>query len=98
MATSATLTAAFGLHCPASDDPRLKETISKEYVDLSVPSGSTVNFLPFLDWLPGPMPGRVRAKAYQKREDSFFTEVICEAVSGKAAGMNTYVDMHRYYM
>lgn len=35
------------------------------------------------------MPWRTRAEEYQKRENAFYAKLVREAVSGKAAGMNT---------
>lgn len=56
---------------------------------LTGPAGSIVNAMPFLDLLPGPMPWRMRAQAFRKREDSVHSKLIDEAVTGKASGMNT---------
>lgn len=50
-----------------------------------------INFFPFFDWIPGPMPWRTRTKAFHKREDTFYSKLIAESVSGKWVGMNTYV-------
>ncbi|KAJ7628931.1 hypothetical protein FB45DRAFT_1028991 [Roridomyces roridus] len=65
------LSATFGLHCPTGEEPELKEVIDcvTEVVQLSSPSRSIINALPFLDMIPGPMPWRTRAAAFRKRED-----------------------------
>ncbi|KAJ7628886.1 cytochrome P450 [Roridomyces roridus] len=89
---STVLTVVFGLHCPTGEEPELKEVISSlhELLSLLVPSASIINALPFLDMIPGPMPWRVRATAFRKREDAIYQKLVNEAVSGRAAGMNTW--------
>ncbi|KAG6838716.1 hypothetical protein H0H93_006437, partial [Arthromyces matolae] len=60
-----------------------------DFVHLCTPSASIVNVFPFLDWIPGPMPWRTRAKDYRDREDAIYTKLIEDAVTGKGSGMNT---------
>jgi hypothetical protein len=60
-----------------------------EFVSLCTPSASIINIFPFLDYIPGPMPWRKRARAYREREDALYERLVTEAVSGKASGMNT---------
>ncbi len=67
----------------------IRQTLT-EFVKLVSPSASLVNFFPFLDRIPGPMPWRKRAEEFRKRENAFYRNLIQEAVYGKAAGMNTY--------
>ncbi|KAJ7614162.1 cytochrome P450 [Roridomyces roridus] len=86
------LSATFGLHCPTGDEPELKEVLDcvTELVQLASPSGSIINALPFLDMIPGPMPWRKRATAFRQREDALYDRLVTRAVSGEAAGMNTW--------
>ncbi|KAJ7628933.1 cytochrome P450 [Roridomyces roridus] len=86
------LSASFGLHCPTGEEPELKEVLTclTELVQLGSPSGSIINALPFLDIIPGPMPWRKRAAAFRKREDALYDHLVTRAVSGEAAGMNTW--------
>ena len=72
---------------PCAD--RIRQAVT-EFVKLTSPSACIVNFFPFLDRIPGPMPWRKRAEVFRKRESAFYKNIIREAVSGKAAGMNTY--------
>ncbi len=46
-------------------------------------TASIINIFPFLDWIPGPMPWRTRAKAYRKHEDELYERLVREAVSGE---------------
>ncbi|KAF7372758.1 Cytochrome P450 2B11 [Mycena sanguinolenta] len=89
VSASMVLTAAFGLHCPTGQEPDLKECIA-ETIALSNPAASIMNFLPFLDMIPGPMPWRKRAHTYRKRDDALYDKLITRAVAGEASGMNTW--------
>ncbi|KAF7372790.1 Cytochrome P450 2B11 [Mycena sanguinolenta] len=91
VSASTVLTAAFGLHCPTGQEPDLREVIAcnAEFISLSTPSAS-VNFLPFLDIIPGSMSWRKRAQTHRKREDALYDRLITRAVSGEASGMNTW--------
>ncbi|KJA24942.1 hypothetical protein HYPSUDRAFT_53452 [Hypholoma sublateritium FD-334 SS-4] len=86
---STTLAAAFGIQY---DAPELKEAINavEELTKLSAPTASIINIFPFLDWIPGPMPWRTRARAYRKHENELYESLVREAVSGKNSGMNTW--------
>lgn len=52
-------------------------------------SASVINFFPFLDWIPSPMPWRTRAAEFNRREKAFYSKLVREAVYGKGRGMNT---------
>ncbi len=58
---------------------------------MSAPTATIINIFRFLDWIPGPIPWRTRARAYRKHEDELYERLVREAVSGKSSGMNTYV-------
>ncbi|KAF7372756.1 Steroid 17-alpha-hydroxylase/17,20 lyase [Mycena sanguinolenta] len=92
LSASMVLATAFGLHCPTGQEPDLKEALTclEQFMSLSTPSASIMNFLPFLDIIPGPMPWRNRAQTYRKREDALYDKLITRAVSGEASGMNTW--------
>ncbi|KAF7372769.1 Cytochrome P450 2B11 [Mycena sanguinolenta] len=92
VSASMVLAAAFGLHCPTGQEPDLAEVLAcnAELVILSNPSASIMNFLPFLDIIPGSMPWRERAQTFRKREDALYNRLIARAVSGEASGMNTW--------
>ncbi|KJA24944.1 hypothetical protein HYPSUDRAFT_1073693 [Hypholoma sublateritium FD-334 SS-4] len=89
---STNLTAMFGIHCPTGDEPEQHEIMSaaEEFITLCTPTSSIINMLPFLDWLPGPMPWRTRAKAFRKRDGDLYEKLVREAVSGTGSGMNTW--------
>ncbi len=63
-----------------------------ELSSLSTPSASIINIFPFLDWIPGPMPWRTRAKAFRECDAELYGHLIRKALSKKAAGVNTYVN------
>ncbi|KAG6829138.1 hypothetical protein H0H87_012507 [Tephrocybe sp. NHM501043] len=94
VAASTVLAAGFGMHCPTGHEQDLKEIIKASsnyaYKKLCTPSASIINVLPFLDYIPGPMPWRTRAKEYREREDAIYKKLIEDAVTGKGAGMNTW--------
>ncbi|KAF7372759.1 Cytochrome P450 2B11 [Mycena sanguinolenta] len=92
VSASMVLAAGFGLHCPTGQEPDLKEVIAciAEFISLSTPSASIMNFLPFLDIIPGSMPWRKRARTHRNREDALYDRLITRAVSGEASGMNTW--------
>ncbi|KAG6909891.1 hypothetical protein DXG01_014705 [Tephrocybe rancida] len=92
VAASTVLAAGFGMHCPTGHEADLKEIIKAiaDFVQLCTPSASIINVLPFLDYIPGPMPWRTRAQAYREREDAIYKKLIDEAVTGKGSGMNTW--------
>ncbi|KAJ6467355.1 cytochrome P450 [Mycena sanguinolenta] len=92
VSASVVLSTAFGLHCPTGQEPYLKEVVActAETVKLCHPAASIMNILPFLDFIPGPMPWRTRAQAYRKREDVLYDKLITRAISGEASGMNTW--------
>ncbi|KAG6888602.1 hypothetical protein C0995_007031 [Termitomyces sp. Mi166 len=89
---SSVLTAVFGTHCPTGLESDLKEVldVNAELVLLLTPSASIVNAFPCLDLLPGPMPWRIRAQVFRKREEAIYKKLIDEAVTSKASGMNTW--------
>ncbi|KAJ7613147.1 cytochrome P450 [Roridomyces roridus] len=92
-AASMVLTAGFGFHCPTGDEPELKELLAciADIIVLSSPNGSIINALPFLDKIPGiPKPWRVPADAFRRREEAVYGKLVTRAVSGEAAGMNTW--------
>ncbi|KNZ79110.1 O-methylsterigmatocystin oxidoreductase [Termitomyces sp. J132] len=92
VASSTTLTAAFGLHCPTGHEPESRElfAILAEIVHLANPTASITNFLPFLDLIPGPMPWRIRARLYRERHDALYEKLIDHAMRCSAAGMDTW--------
>ncbi|KAJ6490101.1 cytochrome P450 [Mycena sanguinolenta] len=92
VSASIVLSAAFGLHCPTGREPYLKEVVAclAESSRLCHPAASIINFLPFLDLIPGPMPWRKWARTHRKREDVLYDKLITRAVSGEASGMNTW--------
>ncbi|KAG6829536.1 hypothetical protein H0H92_004273 [Tricholoma furcatifolium] len=92
VAASSVLAVGFGMHCPTGHETDLKEIISAiaEFVQLCTPSASIINVFPFLDYIPGPMPWRTRARDYRQREDAIYKKLIDEAVTGKGSGMNTW--------
>ncbi|KAF7341640.1 Steroid 17-alpha-hydroxylase/17,20 lyase [Mycena sanguinolenta] len=92
VSASMVLAAAFGLHCPTIREPDFQEVIAclAELVTLTTPTASIMNFLPFLDIIPGSMPWRTRAQTYRKREDALYDRLITRAISGEASGMNTW--------
>ncbi|KAG5716141.1 Steroid 17-alpha-hydroxylase/17,20 lyase [Termitomyces sp. T112] len=92
IAADSFLTAAFGMHSPTGHESDFKEVLGviDEIVAHTAPSASIVNVFPFLDLLPGPMPWRIRAQAFQRRQDAIYKELLDEAVTGKASGMNTW--------
>ncbi|KAG6907957.1 hypothetical protein DXG01_006745 [Tephrocybe rancida] len=61
-----------------------------ELVNLSAPSASIINVLPFLDLIPGPMPWRTRAKSFRMRDADVYGRLVEDAVTGKNSGMNTW--------
>ncbi|KAJ7639209.1 hypothetical protein FB45DRAFT_422721 [Roridomyces roridus] len=85
-------TVAFGSHCPTGEERDFKELLKslEMLVNLLDPAASITNILPFLDWLPGPMPWRKRAEAYRKYEDDMYNRLFENALTGKGAGMNTW--------
>ncbi|KAJ7628992.1 cytochrome P450 [Roridomyces roridus] len=94
---SMVMSAGFGLHCPTGEEPDLKEVLGSiaDLVLLSTPSGSIINALPFLDNIPGPWskPWRAPAAAFRKREDAVYEKLFTRAISGEAAGMNTWASV-----
>ncbi|KAJ7639235.1 cytochrome P450 [Roridomyces roridus] len=89
---SMVLTVAFGLHCPTGEEEEFKEVMDclAMFINLCTPSASIINVLPFLDWIPGPMPWRTRAREYRRREDALYDRLIKNAVEGSGSGMNTW--------
>ncbi|KAG6875366.1 hypothetical protein C0993_009553, partial [Termitomyces sp. T159_Od127] len=89
---STALAAAYGMHCPDGDEPALKNVreVIDELVVLFNPTASIVNVLPFLDLIPGPMPWRTRARAFNKRDQTVYQELLDRALTGRASGMNTW--------
>ncbi|KAG6860917.1 hypothetical protein C0995_006041 [Termitomyces sp. Mi166 len=89
---STVLTAAFGLHCPTGHEPALREVHAylAELVHLVTPTASIINFLPFLDLIPGPMPWRIRARSFRERNDVLFEKLIDHAMMCSASGMETW--------
>ncbi|KAJ7639211.1 cytochrome P450 [Roridomyces roridus] len=85
-------TVAFGSHCPTGEERDFKDLLKslEMLVNLLNPAASITNILPFLDWLPGPMPWRKRAEAYRKYEDDMYNRLFENALTGKGAGMNTW--------
>ncbi|KAG6823563.1 hypothetical protein H0H92_009768 [Tricholoma furcatifolium] len=63
--------------------------VADEGFQLGTPSASIINTLPFLDWIPGPLPWRKRAKAYRQKERAVYEKLIDDAVTGRRSGMNT---------
>ncbi|KAG6864492.1 hypothetical protein C0991_009110 [Blastosporella zonata] len=86
VSASTVLAASFGMHCPTGHEQDLNTIIDAlaEAVLLSTPTATIVNFLPFLDWIPGPMPWRIRAQLFCEREDMIYNKVINHAVTGEA--------------
>ncbi|KAG6843882.1 hypothetical protein H0H87_012098 [Tephrocybe sp. NHM501043] len=90
---SAVLAVGFGIHCPTGEEPELKAISHAiaELVELTTPSASIVNIFPLLDYIPGPMPWRARARAFRENDKAIYTKLINEALTGRASGMNTCV-------
>ncbi|KAG6889581.1 hypothetical protein C0995_016389 [Termitomyces sp. Mi166 len=68
---------------------RMVEVLA-EAIYLVTPTASITNKLPFLDWIPGPMPWRTRARSFRKRLDTLYEKLVDDAITGKASGMNTW--------
>ncbi|KAG6901702.1 hypothetical protein C0995_009032 [Termitomyces sp. Mi166 len=92
ISSSTALTAAFGLHCPTGYEPELKELLAilAELNRLASPTASITNFFPFLDWIPGPMPWRIRARSCRERHHALYEKLIDHAMRCNAAGMDTW--------
>ncbi|KAG5732267.1 Cytochrome P450 2B19 [Termitomyces sp. T112] len=92
ISASSVLAAGFGMQFPTGQEPELKELlyVLDEAVTLMTPTASIINVLPFLDLLPGPMPWRIRAQEFRKREDAVYKKLIDKALEGEALGMDTW--------
>ncbi|KAG6864757.1 hypothetical protein C0991_007316 [Blastosporella zonata] len=92
VAASTVLSAMFGLQCLTGHEPDLKAVLDilAEGLHLTTPSASIVNVFPFLDWIPGPMPWRVRANGFYERDHAIYNRLIDEALTGKGSEMNTW--------
>ncbi|KAG6825467.1 hypothetical protein H0H92_003633 [Tricholoma furcatifolium] len=92
VSASMVTTAGFGMHCPTGYEPDLRtllESIDESFL-MATPSASIINVLPFLNWIPGPMPWRRRAEAHLRKERAIFKKLVDEAVIGERSGMNTW--------
>ncbi|KAG6808572.1 hypothetical protein H0H92_003676 [Tricholoma furcatifolium] len=92
IAASTVLAAGFGIQCPTGKEPELQTLLRvlSELIPLATPTASIINALPFLDWIPGPLPWRTRAQSYRQREDDFYDRLVYESLMGKASGTNTW--------
>ncbi|KAG6812127.1 hypothetical protein H0H92_004241 [Tricholoma furcatifolium] len=91
-AASVVLAAGFGMHCPTGHEPELRDIldISNELAKSISPFASIINIFPMLDWIPGPMPWRTRARVYHEREKAIYKKLIDEALVGRGFGVNTW--------
>ncbi|KAG6825801.1 hypothetical protein H0H92_002397 [Tricholoma furcatifolium] len=90
-ATSTALSAGLSMHFPTGHEPDIKAFMNMlaEIVHLATPTSSVTNVFPFLDFLPGPMPWRVRAQSFREKSGSLWKKLLDDAL-GKGSAMHMY--------
>ncbi|KAG6811524.1 hypothetical protein H0H92_007037 [Tricholoma furcatifolium] len=81
VSASMILSAAFGLHFPTGTEPLLIEFLDvlKDGLEAATPTASIVNAFPFLNWIPGPTPWRIRGQAVYKRQRDLYIKLFDHA-------------------